>query len=147
MRMIIYDELLVFPDLLVDSQDDAHLIYEAGNTSGYPPCDKYSLCYQSTSFEANTYDLSLPDLGTDVTHLSWDPYILRWNFSVVITGDGFQRRLVHLHCDNRQGKRCDQRHDIPGYRYRRCLYPFDLTVQILQVQRQSGYAFFSPARL
>ena len=89
MRMIIYDDPLLQPDLLVDSQDDAHLIYEAGNTSGYPPCVKYSLCYQSTSFEANTYDLSLPDLGTAVTHLTWDPYILRWNNSVVITGTVF----------------------------------------------------------
>ena len=54
-----------------------------------PPCDDYSLCYQGTSFEANTYDLDLPDLGTDVTHAFWDPYMLRWNNSVAITGTVF----------------------------------------------------------
>ncbi len=42
MRMVIYGEVVLNPTLLMNSQDDAHLIYEAGDTSGYPPCDDYS---------------------------------------------------------------------------------------------------------
>ncbi len=89
MRMMIYDEVVLHPTILLDSQKDTHLIYEAGDTSGYPPCDDYSLCYQGTSFEPNTYDLSLPDLGTSVTNLTWAPFILRWDDPVVITGTVF----------------------------------------------------------
>ncbi len=89
MRMTIYGKPILDATILVDSQDDAELIYKSGDTSGYPPCTKYTVCYQGTPFEDTTYNLSLPDLGSDVTHLSWDPFILRWNAPVVITGTVF----------------------------------------------------------
>ena len=89
MRWIIYDLPILVPTLLLDSQKEAQIIYKAGNSSGYPPCGDYTLCYEGTSFEANTYNRSLPDLGTDVAHLSWDPFILRWNAPLVITGTVF----------------------------------------------------------
>ncbi len=89
MRMTIYGKPILDATILVDSQNDAELIYKAGNTSGYPPCGEYTVCYQGTPFEDTTYDRSLPDLGGDLAHLSWDPFILRWNDSVVITGTVF----------------------------------------------------------
>ena len=74
--------------MLLDSQKDAHLIYEAGESSGYPPCDDYSFCYQGTSFEpipmtsaCRTWD--------PVTNLSLGSIHLRWNDPLVITGTVF----------------------------------------------------------
>ena len=89
MRWIIFGDPVLDPELLLDSQADAQVIYKAGLSSGYPPCPDYSLCYQGTSFEANTYNLSLPDLGADLAHLAWDPFIVRWNAPLVITGTVF----------------------------------------------------------
>lgn len=88
-RMTIFGNPVLDPTILADSHDDVELMYKAGTTSGYPPCEDYTLCYQGTPFENTTYDTSLPDLGADVTHMSWDPTILRWNDSVVITGTVF----------------------------------------------------------
>lgn len=89
LRWIIYDEPIRDATLLEDSQDEAQLIYKAGSPSGYPPCADSTLCYQGTSFEANTYNLNLPDLGSDVSHLSWGPFLARWNTPLVITGTVF----------------------------------------------------------
>jgi hypothetical protein len=89
MRWIIYGGVIENPTLLLDSQNEAQLIYEANDSSGYPPCGSNKLCYHGTSFETNTYNRSLPDLGSDVAHLYWDPFILRWNAPLVITGTVF----------------------------------------------------------
>ncbi len=88
-RMTIYGNTVTFPTILVDSFDDSEVIYKSGYASGYPPCEEHSLCFQGTSFEPSTYDLSLPDLGTDVAHLAWEPLILKWNSTAVITGTVF----------------------------------------------------------
>ena len=88
-RMVIYGQPVLDPTLLLDSHADAQVVYKAGNTSGYPPCGDYNLCYQGTSFEPGAYNLSLPDLGSDLAHLSWDPFMLRWNAPLVITGTVF----------------------------------------------------------
>lgn len=89
MRMVIYGTPILDASLLLDSQKEALIIYKASDASGYPPCSSYSLCYQGTSFEANTYNRSLPDLGSDLAHLAWDPFIVRWNAPLVITGTVF----------------------------------------------------------
>ncbi len=89
MRMVIYGTPILDASLLLDSQKEALLIYKASAASGYPPCSSYSLCYQGTSFEANTYNRGLPDLGSDLAHVAWDPFIVRWNAPLVITGTVF----------------------------------------------------------
>ncbi len=89
MRMAIYGRTVSYSSLLLDSQNDAEVIYKAGTSSGYPPCTDYTLCYQGTSFETSTYNLNLPDLGVDVAHLYWDPFVLRWNSPVVISAAVF----------------------------------------------------------
>ena len=47
------------------------------------------LCYQGTAFNTSAYNRSLPDLGIDVAHFSWDPLTIRWEQPFVITGTVF----------------------------------------------------------
>lgn len=77
MRWHLYGDPPYYPNILVDSQDDVHLIYRTNSPTSYPSCPNYSVCYQGTGFEATTYELTRSDLGIDAAHLSWHPLIFR----------------------------------------------------------------------
>jgi len=73
------------PQLLVDSQGDAHVFYKlSGLTAEDPPCSSSGLCYQSTAFDPVAYDRTRPDLGVDVAHLDWSPILARWGETLTI---------------------------------------------------------------
>ena len=90
MRMVIYgDGHVSWARLMVDSQEDISLIYNNSDEASYPPCPDYTLCYQGTAFNTSAYNRSLPDLGIDIAHFSWDPLTIRWEQPFVITGTVF----------------------------------------------------------
>ncbi|MBU0510146.1 MAG: hypothetical protein KJ638_00390, partial [Chloroflexi bacterium] len=75
-----------YPQLMIDSQEDIHLVYQLTyRTMDDPPCPEFSICYESTAFDAAAYDLTLPDLGLDLAHLSWSPILAKWGQTLVVT--------------------------------------------------------------
>ncbi len=87
MRWMLYGWLPREPQLLVDSQNDLHLLFAPYNVSSSIdlPCPASVLCYQSAAFDPITYDRARPDLGVDVAHLDWTPALARWGEPVTVT--------------------------------------------------------------
>ena len=86
MRWVLYGWMARDPQLLVDTQDDLHVVYRPESvTADDPPCPSVVLCYQSTAFDAVAYDRTRPDLGVDAAHLDWAPALARWGQSLTVT--------------------------------------------------------------
>ncbi len=91
MRSVVYGGVPGEPQLNIDAQGEAQLVYRAyGPTgSGSPTCPDGQLCYQSTAFDSKSSDQTLPDLGIDNTHVSWSPTVARWDQPIDITATVF----------------------------------------------------------
>jgi hypothetical protein len=86
MRWVLYGWRARDPHLLVDAQDDLHLLYRPEDVSADdPPCPQLTLCYQGTAFDPIAYDRTRPDLGVDAAHLDWAPALARWGQSLTMT--------------------------------------------------------------
>ena len=89
MKWAMYGRKSYSPELMVDSQDDFHLVYQLKyNTMDEPPCPVNYICYESTAFNSNAYNRTLPDIGVDTAHLSWSPSLARWGETLVVTTNG-----------------------------------------------------------
>lgn len=85
LRWILYKLAMRRPRVMVDNRQDTQITFSTWDSTGYPPCEDYTLCYMGTAFDAPAYDLSRSDLGVDAAHLSYQPLIARWNGTVATT--------------------------------------------------------------
>lgn len=95
MRWAMYGRKSYDPQLMIDSYGDIQLVYKlTNNVMDTPPCPANTLCYDSTAFDATSYDRSRPDLGVDVAHLNWEPPLLRWGQTLTYTTTVFNSGWV-----------------------------------------------------
>ncbi len=86
MEWVVYGSEPMSPRFEVDSHGDAHLFYL---NCEQLTCDSKQICYQSTAFDPAAYDRTRPDLGVDVAHLYWSPFLARWGRTLTIDATVF----------------------------------------------------------